>query len=58
MGPPTHLQIFNPEWLLSNRNIGAKYGAETEGKVIQRLPHLRREGDVKRGFQRGNWERG
>jgi hypothetical protein len=33
--PPTHLQTFNPEWLLS------KCGAETEGrKAIQRLPHM------------------
>ena len=32
MGPLKHLQIFNPEWLLSKGNTGTKYGAETEGK--------------------------
>lgn len=40
LGPPTHLQIPNPEWLLSKGKKGTKYGAETEGKTIQRLPHL------------------
>jgi len=30
---------LNPEWLLSKGNTGTKYGAETEGKAIQRLPH-------------------
>jgi hypothetical protein len=40
MEPPTHLQIFDPEWLLSKGNMETKYGAETEGKAIQRLPHL------------------
>ena len=40
MEPHTHLYIFNPELLLSNGNAGAKSGAETEGKAIQRLPHL------------------
>jgi hypothetical protein len=39
MGPPTHLQIFNEELLLSKENTGTKCGAETEGKAIQRLPH-------------------
>ena len=40
MGPTTHLQNFNPELLLSKGRTGAKSGAETEGKVIQRLPLL------------------
>ena len=39
-GSPTHLQNFNPELLLSKWNTGTKSGAETEGKAIQRLPHL------------------
>jgi hypothetical protein len=38
MGPPTHLKNINPELLLSKGNT--KNGAETEGKAIQRLPHL------------------
>jgi hypothetical protein len=33
-GPPTHLQIFNPEWLLFKGNTSTKSGAETEGKAI------------------------
>jgi hypothetical protein len=37
MWPPTYLQNFNPELLLST---GTKSGAETERKTIQRLPHL------------------
>jgi len=40
MGTPTHLKNINPEFLLSKGNAGTKSGAETEGKVIQRLPHL------------------
>jgi hypothetical protein len=40
MGPPTHLQIFNLELLLSKGNVGTKCGAETKIKAIQRLPHL------------------
>jgi hypothetical protein len=28
MGPPTHLQNFNPELLLSKGNMGTKCGAE------------------------------
>jgi hypothetical protein len=40
MGPPTHLQNFDPELLLSKRNTGTKSGAVTEGKAIQKLPHL------------------
>jgi hypothetical protein len=40
MEPPTHPQNFNLELLLSKGNTGTKSGAETEGKVIQRLPHL------------------
>jgi hypothetical protein len=40
MEPTTHLQNFKPELLLSKGNTGTKSGAETEGKTIQRLPHL------------------
>ena len=40
LGPPTHLQKFNPELLLSKGNMGTKSGTETKGKGIQRLPHL------------------
>jgi hypothetical protein len=40
MGPPTHLKNINPEFLLSKGNSGTKSEAETEGKAIQRLPHL------------------
>jgi hypothetical protein len=40
MKPPTHLHIFNPEWILSTGNTGIKCGAETEGKTIQRELHL------------------
>jgi len=36
MGSPTHLQILNPEGLLSKGNTGTKCGAETKGKAIQR----------------------
>jgi len=36
----THLKNFNPEFLLSKENAKTKSGAETEGKAIQRLPHL------------------
>jgi hypothetical protein len=35
-----HLQIFNPDGLLSKRNTGTECGAETEGKAIQKLLHL------------------
>ena len=38
--PPTHLQTFNPEFLLSQGNTGTKCGVETEGTAIQKLPHL------------------
>jgi hypothetical protein len=37
MGPPTYLQNFNPELLLSKGNTGIKSGAETEGKAVQKL---------------------
>jgi hypothetical protein len=37
MGPPTHLQILNPEGLLLK---GTNCGAKTEGRAIQRLPYL------------------
>jgi hypothetical protein len=40
MGPPTYLKNINPELLLSKGNAGAKSEAKTEGKTIQRLPHL------------------
>jgi hypothetical protein len=41
LGPPTLLQIPNPEWLLCTGKKGTKYGEDhTEGKNIQRLPHL------------------
>jgi hypothetical protein len=40
IGPPTHLQIFIPELLLSKGNMGPKCGAETEGKAIWRLLNL------------------
>jgi hypothetical protein len=40
MGPHIHLQIFNPEFLLSKGNMETKFGAETEGKAIQRLSHM------------------
>jgi hypothetical protein len=37
----THLsQKFNPELLLSKGNPGTKSRTETEGKSIQRMPHL------------------
>jgi hypothetical protein len=35
-----HLQIFNSELFLSKGSMEAKYGAETEGKAIQKQPHL------------------
>ena len=40
MGPPTHLQNFNTELLMSKGYTGTKSGAEIEGEAIQRLPHL------------------
>jgi hypothetical protein len=40
MGPFTHLKNTNPELFLSKGNAGTKSGAETEGKSMQRLPHL------------------
>jgi hypothetical protein len=40
MGPSTHLKIFNIEMFLSKGKTGTKYGTETEGKAIQRPPHL------------------
>jgi hypothetical protein len=40
MGPLTYLKNISPELFLSKGNTGAKNGGETEGKAIQRLPHL------------------
>jgi hypothetical protein len=40
MRPPTPSQNFNPELLLSKGNTRTKSGAKTEGKAMQRLPHL------------------
>jgi hypothetical protein len=40
MTPPSHLKNINPEFLLPKLNAGKKNRAETERKVIQRLPHL------------------
>jgi hypothetical protein len=40
MGPPRNLKNINPELLLSKGSTGTKSGIETEGKAIQRLPHL------------------
>jgi hypothetical protein len=40
LGPHSHFKNFNPEWFLSKWNSGTKSGSETEGKAIQRLPHL------------------
>jgi hypothetical protein len=40
MKPPSHLKTIKSEFLLSKGNAGTKSGAETEGKAIQRLPHL------------------
>jgi hypothetical protein len=40
MGPHTHLKNNNPEFLLSKKNAETKSEGETEGKAIQRLPHL------------------
>jgi hypothetical protein len=40
MGLPTHLPLLNQEGFLTKGNTERKYGAETEGKFIQREPHL------------------
>ena len=40
MGQPTHLKNINPELLLSKGNTETKRGADTEGKIFQRLHHL------------------
>jgi hypothetical protein len=41
MGTLTHLKSINPEMFLSKENTGTKKnGTVTEGKAIQRLPHL------------------
>jgi hypothetical protein len=40
MGLPTQLKNINSEFFLSKGNAGTKSGEETEGKAIQRLPHL------------------
>jgi hypothetical protein len=41
MGPPTHLKNFKPELSPSKGSAETKSRAETEGKAIQRLPHIR-----------------
>jgi hypothetical protein len=38
MGPPTCLQIFNPELFLTRGNTGVPCGTETEGKFIRDCP--------------------
>jgi hypothetical protein len=40
MQPSTHLKNINPEFLPSKGNAVTKNRAGTEGKVIQRMPHL------------------
>jgi hypothetical protein len=40
MGRTTHLKNINTELFPSKKNTGTKSGAQTKGKVIQRLPHL------------------
>jgi hypothetical protein len=41
IGPLIHLQNFNPEILCQKEDRDKKkYGTETEGKAIQRSPHL------------------
>jgi hypothetical protein len=40
MEPHTHLKNINPEFLLSKESAGTNSASETEGKAIQRLPHL------------------
>jgi hypothetical protein len=51
--PPTHLKFFNPELLLSKGNAGTINGAETEGKVMKRLPHLDTIANAKKCLQTG-----
>jgi hypothetical protein len=41
MVPPNHLKNFNPKLILFKGNTGTRIGAETEGKAIQRVPHVR-----------------
>jgi hypothetical protein len=40
MGPTMLLKNTNPEFFLSKENEGKNSGTETEGKPIQRLPHI------------------
>ena len=47
-GPPTSIKNINLELLLFKGNIWTKSGAETEGKAIQRLPHLQNARVVRR----------
>ena len=39
-GPLTHLQNFNPEFLLSKGNTETKCEMETEGKAVQRFRYF------------------
>ena len=39
-GAPINLNSFNPESFLFKGNAETKSGSESEGKVIQRWPHL------------------
>jgi len=41
MGTPIHLKVFTPTMFLSKGRTGTKNRAETEGRAIQGLPHLR-----------------
>jgi hypothetical protein len=41
MGPPTHFKNMNPEFLRSKGNAETEIVAETEGKTMQSLSHLR-----------------
>jgi hypothetical protein len=40
MGLPTYLKIFNPILFPSIGKIRTENGIETEGKAMQRMPHL------------------
>jgi hypothetical protein len=60
MGPSTYLKNNNPDYLLSKGHIGSKSREESEGKAIQRLPHLQTPnpdtiGDAKNCLLAGVW---